>query len=247
MAKLTLNTVASGFLSVDQQNENFERIEAAFENTLSRDGTAPNSMAANLDMNGYKIVNVAPGTNSNDVATFGQLQAATFDYTIQRIQEFAPASPGQTAYTLTDFTYQPGQNNLAVYIDGAREFAFTEVDTTNITLDTPLAGGEIVVLVASESYGNIGDIPAHTHTTADIINLASYTGFDVRYYTEAEVDAAMALKASLAGAAFTGNISTTGNFSRKNANSATLTPQPRIFVQASDPGAAAADGDIWMW
>lgn len=61
------------------------------------------------------------------------------------------------------------------------------------------------------------------------------------------VQAALAAKASLNGAAFTGDVSTTGNLSRKNANSATLTPQPRVFVQAGDPGAAAADGDLWMW
>ena len=61
------------------------------------------------------------------------------------------------------------------------------------------------------------------------------------------VQAALALKASLNAAAFTGDISTTGNFSRKNANNATLTPQPRVFVQSVDPGAAAADGDLWFW
>jgi hypothetical protein len=33
----------------------------------------------------------------------------------------------------------------------------------------------------------------------------------------------------------------------RNANSGTLTTQPRIFVQSGDPGAAAADGDIWAW
>lgn len=36
-------------------------------------------------------------------------------------------------------------------------------------------------------------------------------------------------------------------FSRANANSGTLTRQPRVFVQSGDPGAAAADGDLWIW
>lgn len=35
-------------------------------------------------------------------------------------------------------------------------------------------------------------------------------------------------------------------FYRAAANSATATRQPRIFVGGSDPGAAAADGDIWI-
>jgi hypothetical protein len=33
----------------------------------------------------------------------------------------------------------------------------------------------------------------------------------------------------------------------KNANSTTMTRQPRTFVQSADPGAAAADGDLWFW
>lgn len=37
---------------------------------------------------------------------------------------------------------------------------------------------------------------AHTHVTADITNLSSYTGLDVRYYTESEVDALLAGKAN---------------------------------------------------
>jgi hypothetical protein len=40
---------------------------------------------------------------------------------------------------------------------------------------------------------------------------------------------------------------TSGEITRKNANSTTLTRIPRIFVQSTDPGAAAADGDLWFW
>jgi hypothetical protein len=32
------------------------------------------------------------------------------------------ATAGQTVFTLEDFTYQTGQNNLAVYVDGVRLF-----------------------------------------------------------------------------------------------------------------------------
>lgn len=39
-------------------NTNSDRIEAAIEKTLSRDGTSPNQMEADFDMNHYKILNV---------------------------------------------------------------------------------------------------------------------------------------------------------------------------------------------
>lgn len=58
MAKITLNPVQSGFYSTALLNQNFADIEAAIENTLSRDGTTPNSMNADLDMNNNDVINV---------------------------------------------------------------------------------------------------------------------------------------------------------------------------------------------
>jgi len=68
MAKLTLNDIQnlqSETTAVAALNENFEDIEVAFDNTLSRDGTTPNQMGANLDMNSYRILNLpAPRSSS---------------------------------------------------------------------------------------------------------------------------------------------------------------------------------------
>lgn len=62
MAKLTLSNVAniSGAESaaIGVINANSDAIETALENTLSRDGTSPNSMAADLDMGNNDILNV---------------------------------------------------------------------------------------------------------------------------------------------------------------------------------------------
>lgn len=38
-------------------NENFTRIAEAFENTLSLDGTEPNQLEGNLDLNSYTLSN----------------------------------------------------------------------------------------------------------------------------------------------------------------------------------------------
>lgn len=62
MAKVTLPNV--GNLSGNENsaiarlNSNFDAIEEAFENTLSRDGTSPNSMNADIDMNSNDLLNV---------------------------------------------------------------------------------------------------------------------------------------------------------------------------------------------
>jgi hypothetical protein len=62
VAKITLNELTSlgnegSFLTA--LNANFVAIAAALEITLSRDGTAPNEMTADLDLNGQSVINEA--------------------------------------------------------------------------------------------------------------------------------------------------------------------------------------------
>jgi hypothetical protein len=75
MAKLTLTDVASGYDSATTVAANNALVEAAVENTLSRDGTAPNTMSADLDLNSNKVTNVTDGTNAQDAVTKSQLDA----------------------------------------------------------------------------------------------------------------------------------------------------------------------------
>lgn len=54
----TLNTISSGYASQSQLNTNFVNIQNAFSNTLSLDGSAPNAMQADLDLNDNDLLNV---------------------------------------------------------------------------------------------------------------------------------------------------------------------------------------------
>lgn len=65
MAKLTLTDITGGYASVAGLNGLFALIETAMENTLSRDGTTPNQMSADIDL------------NSNDLLNVGRLDAGT--------------------------------------------------------------------------------------------------------------------------------------------------------------------------
>jgi hypothetical protein len=62
MAKLTLSTIGSRYGSIDALNANFDAIEEAFENTVSRDGTGPNFLTADLDANSSRIINLPAPT-----------------------------------------------------------------------------------------------------------------------------------------------------------------------------------------
>lgn len=52
-----LTNITSGYASNTVLNANFEALRNALLNTLSRDGSTPNAMNADLDMNSNDIVN----------------------------------------------------------------------------------------------------------------------------------------------------------------------------------------------
>jgi hypothetical protein len=67
MTKVTIDPLASGYRSSTKLNDNFDTIQAGFENTLSRDGTGPNQMLAQLDMNNNRIINAPAPTEPTDL------------------------------------------------------------------------------------------------------------------------------------------------------------------------------------
>lgn len=60
MSKITLQNIANldSPTAIAQINANSATIQTAFDNTLSRDGTSPNVMSSNLDMNSNQIINL---------------------------------------------------------------------------------------------------------------------------------------------------------------------------------------------
>tara|TARA_B110000503_G_scaffold85000_1_gene129327 strand:+ start:116 stop:928 length:813 start_codon:yes stop_codon:yes gene_type:complete len=94
--KPTITTVASGFLSRDQVNTNFTVIRDAFDNTLSLDGSTPNTISSNIDFSGYDILNLnglsSVGGGVVDLADLATLGAISAD-----ISSCAPIAADITA------------------------------------------------------------------------------------------------------------------------------------------------------
>lgn len=121
MAKLTLTDIASGYGTTVKINSNNAAIEDAFENTLSRDGTGPNQMEANLDMNGYKVSNLAAPSADTDAARLVDL---TNSYNLQA----APSPVGQSGKGLVS----DGTNLVySIVLTGA-----SALNATNLTSGT---------------------------------------------------------------------------------------------------------------
>lgn len=152
MAKLTLTDISGGYLSVGVFNTNNSLIEAAMENTLSRNGTSPNQMEANLDMNSNYIRNLADGVNQQDAVTLAQLQAAS-------------AGSGTLAasnVTITDAGGLYVSNNVEGALQEiATDYAQSTLETTNgvTPSDTSYIWGDV------RRYGAVADAVAVTGGT----------------------------------------------------------------------------------
>lgn len=62
--------------AVNAINANNAALTAAIENTLSRDGTAPNQMQSTLDMNSNRIINLPTAISVTEPVTLAQMTAA---------------------------------------------------------------------------------------------------------------------------------------------------------------------------
>lgn len=81
MAKLTLSDLVNlnnPASAVSTINNNNSAIETALENTLSRDGTSPNAMGADLDLNGHRILNLPQPATTTEPVRVADLTAMGF-------------------------------------------------------------------------------------------------------------------------------------------------------------------------
>ena len=102
--KPTVTTLQSGFNSTEVLNTNFENVRDAFDNTLSLDGSTPNAMEADLDLNNNDILNAnALIVNGSDVVatTAAALAAAQLAQTDADAAVVAAAA-SETAAALSE-------------------------------------------------------------------------------------------------------------------------------------------------
>jgi len=68
MAKLVIAGISADYGATASINAAFDDIETAIENTLSRDGTSPNAMSAEIDMSSNSINNLGTPLNNSSAA-----------------------------------------------------------------------------------------------------------------------------------------------------------------------------------
>ena len=116
MSKLTLPPLAAGFRSSNRLNENFDAIEAALENTLSRDGTTPNQMSAVLDMNSNRIINLDEPVDDNDAVRLVDVEDA-IDLAVSVGDIQAYVDDAQTAQEAAETAQELAEETLSAILE----------------------------------------------------------------------------------------------------------------------------------
>lgn len=98
----TITTVSSGFNSTATLNANFEAIRDAFDNTVSLDGSVPNAMGADFDLNGKALLNVG-NIDADNLTLDGQTVTG-----LASVPEWRSAWLTGTSYVKNDLVREAG-------------------------------------------------------------------------------------------------------------------------------------------
>ena len=134
--KPDITTIASGYYSRQALNNNFENLQTGFDNTLSLDGSTPNAMGADLDMNNNDIL------NGRDVAvqslTIAGSTVSPTGLTASGASVVTNQFTGNGSTKTFTLSYAPQiKDHTGVFIDGVyQNKAGYSVTTTALTFDT---------------------------------------------------------------------------------------------------------------
>jgi hypothetical protein len=135
MAKLVLADVSGIFANPNSAqntlNDNADAIEAAVENTLSRDGTTPNQMLADFDLNHNDILN---GGTVN--ATGMILNGVAVNTTLPGFPLVMPGDLNMNTHNITGATNISGTGNLTIPSAAITNLAATALTVNGVAPGT---------------------------------------------------------------------------------------------------------------
>lgn len=220
MSKITLSDVTNlqnEGSAVSTMAANNVAITAAVENTLSRDGTAPNQMLADLDMNGHRILNLPlPITGTEPITGDAlTLKAVRYDMaqTLTDIQkQQARENIGATAGAggggggggsgVTSFNTRDG-----LVVSAAGDYTATQITYTPTGTIAAVNVQTAIDEVASETQTSLGlkaDLASPALTGNPTAPTQAGGNNSTRLATTAYVQGELPVKANLASPTFTG-------------------------------------------
>lgn len=169
MAKLTLNdltSLANAQSAIASINANNTLIENAIENTLSRNGTSPNSMSADLDMNSNQILNLPEAVLPTE-----PVRKSEFDEAVDLLNSLAMDSLDPADITASEIESEEGIVNnkymtpLRVAQATAGYVTPTASDVENTNISTAISAirttGRNEIGVGGGLYKTVDAEPSH--------------------------------------------------------------------------------------
>ena len=203
--KPDITTIASGYYSRQALNSNFENLQTGFDNTLSLDGSTPNAMGADLDMNSNDILN-ADVVNASALRLDGVLVSSS-SLAASGASLFSTDHTGDGTTVAYSTTYQAFiKDNTQVYIDGVYQnkagysisgttLTFSEAPPLNAAIEIVVArslnvGGTTAANVEYSLEGSpttstnvaafLDGVGAHYDTTAELFNAPAEDNLTVK-------------------------------------------------------------------
>lgn len=177
--KLSLTPISSRYASVAALNANFDAIEDAIENTLSRNNASPNTMLGNFDMNGNRIINIADPVDSTDAVSKGWLESLPVSAAADAATASAAAVTATAAAAVIDGFEWTGQwytatsyakNNLAY--EAGNTYICLATHTSG-TFGTDFGAGKWELFSAKGAAGaGTGDMLG-SNNLSDLTNMAT--------------------------------------------------------------------------
>lgn len=175
MSKVILNNIGDLTQTATAQaaiNTNFNTLQTAFDNTLSRDGSSPNQMSSELDMNSKQIINLPAALTSSSPLRLQDLTSFIGGGTVTNIP--AGGTAGQTLTKTSNANYAVGWGSSVTSVGLTLPADFT---VTN----SPVTGsGTLTAVFAASPTGTGGFVRQISPSlTTPILGVASTTSLDI--------------------------------------------------------------------
>ena len=215
--------------ATEQINDNFQALQAAIENTVSRDGTVPNYMDADLDLNSYRIINVGAPVGGKDVVTleyFEEKAGGAIEAVAEaKASASKAASSAQSALVASNNAIGQVAKAESLLLSAQTQLTDTKqyVDAAKADIDSTVEAGK------QEINTTIDDAQM---SLSDTINQA---------VEDVKTEAVNAANAVIEEAGATATQIATNNINDYTMN--TVVPQLNTFVEAAEEDAKSADED----
>lgn len=161
MTKITLNNIGTGTpfqTAISTINTNNDTLETAFDNTLSRDGTSPNTMGADLDMNSNRILNLPQPLSLTEPARLQDIGDAP-TYAADAAASAAAALASETAAASSASSASTSASNASTSASNASTSATNASNSASDAAASAVTAANNATVIGGNAY-------AYSTTTA---------------------------------------------------------------------------------